>query len=516
MSVHQLLANAAQAFPAGTAVRHLGRALGWRALAERVARRAGALRAGGAQAGDRVAVLAANVPEHLESLFAVLWGGLVLVPLNTRLAAAEQRYILDHAGCTQLLHDDRHAARAQQLAGDNPALRATALESIDRWDAAADALQGLVALPFRPAAPRATAAIIYTGGTTGLPKGVELSHDALLLQALAAKDKFRLDESTVFIHTAPMFHVADFTAGLGVTAAGARHCFLPEFSPAALLDAIEREGVDVAILVPTMISATLDGAGDRRQVVQRLRTILYGAAPIQEPVLRRLMQEAPGVGLIQVYGQTEVGGACTMLEERYHVLEGADAGRLASAGRAIPAFTLRIGDESAQAVPPGQTGEILVSGPGVMTSYWNDPALTAQTLRDGWLHTGDLGVLDADGFLRVVGRLKDMIITGAENVFAGEVESALMYHDALQAAAVIGVPDATWGEAVHAVVVLKPGRVVSEAELIEHCRSRIAHYKCPRGITFRSGSLPMSSVGKIRKVDLLAEWKQAHPGPLST
>jgi acyl-CoA synthetase (AMP-forming)/AMP-acid ligase II len=515
MAVHQLLVNAAQGFSRGTALRHLGRSCDWRAFSGRVERRAAALRSAGAAGGDRVAVLAANVPEHLEALFAVWWAGLVLVPINTRLALTEQRYILEHAGCSRLLHDERNAARAQHLAQDMATLRTTSLESIDRWDEDTDALQGIAAWPFEPVGPRATAAIIYTGGTTGLPKGVELSHEALLLQALAAKDNFRLDESTVFIHTAPLFHVADFTAGLGVTAAGARHCFLPEFSPAALLDAIEREGVDVAILVPTMISATLDGAGERRGVMQRLRTILYGAAPIQEPVLRRLMNEAPGVGLIQVYGQTEVGGACTMLKERYHVLEGSDAGKLGSAGRAIPAFSVQIGDEAGRSLPVGQTGEILVSGPGIMTAYWNDPELSAKTIQNGWLRTGDLGVIDEDGFLSVVGRLKDMIITGGENVFAGEVESALMYHDALQAAAVIGVPDATWGEAVHAVVVLKPGRTVSEAELIEHCRARIARYKCPRSVTFRSGSLPMSSVGKIRKVDLLAEWTQSHPDTLT-
>lgn len=510
MSVHQLLANAAQAFPKTVAVRHVGHAREWRPFCDRVARRAASLRAAGVATGDRVAVVAANVPEHLEALFAVLWAGAVLVPLNTRLAAAEQSYILEHSGCATLLHDDRNAERAAQLQAARPALSATRLESIELWDSDRDSLSGLIPWPFSPVAPRTAAAILYTGGTTGLPKGVELSHDALLLQALAAKDNFQLDDSTVFIHTAPMFHAADFTAGLGVTAAAARHCFLPEFSPTALLDAIEREGVDVAILVPTMIMATLDGAGERTGVVRRLRTILYGAAPIQEPVLRRLMKEAPGVGLIQVYGQTEVGGACTMLRERFHVLEGSDAGHLGSAGRAIPAFSVRIGDDGGREVPTGQVGEILVAGPGVMSSYWNDPELTARTLRDGWLHTGDLGTIDADGFVSVVGRLKDMIITGAENVFAGEVESALMYHDAVQATAVIGVPDATWGESVHAVVVLKPGQSATQEELIEHCRSRIARYKCPRTIAFRSGSLPLSSVGKVRKVDLLAEWKKTN------
>ncbi len=505
MSVHHLLANAAQAFPNHTAIRHLGRAAQWGAFADRVARRAASLRAAGIRPGDRVAVLSANVPEHLEALFAVVWAGCVLVPLNTRLAAAEQGFIIGHAQCSLLLHDERNARRALELAGASPA---TALTPIEQWDTGSDPLAGHDALAFVPATPRAPAAIVYTGGTTGAPKGVELSHEALLLQALAAKDNFHLDHETVFIHTAPMFHVADFTAGLGVTAAAARHCFLPEFSPAALLDAIEREGIDVAILVPTMIVATLDGAGERRAVVQRLRTILYGAAPIQEPVLRRLMNEAPGVGLIQVYGQTEVGGACSMLKERHHVFEGPDAGRLGSAGRVLPAFSMRVVDDAGRDLPPGKVGEIVVSGPGVMTSYWRAPDLTASTLRDGWLHTGDLGTFDTDGFISVVGRLKDMIITGAENVFAGEVESALMYHDAVQAAAVIGVPDSTWGESVHAVVVLKPGHAASETALIEHFRTRIARYKCPRTVAFRA-TLPLSGVGKVRKVDLLEEWKQA-------
>jgi acyl-CoA synthetase (AMP-forming)/AMP-acid ligase II len=509
MSVHHLLANAARAHPHAVAVRHLGCSVDWYSLQCRVARRASALRAAGLAPGDRVAVLAANVPEHLEALFAVFWAGLALVPLNTRLAAREQAYILEHAGCAQLLHDGRHTARASELGALCDGVSIVGLEAIDCWDTARDRISTFARHPFIPAAPRAPAAIVYTGGTTGLPKGVELSHEALLLQALAARENFRLEPTTVFAHTAPMFHVADFTAGLGVTAAAARHCFLPEFSPAALLDAIEQEGVDVAILVPTMIMATLDGARGRPGVVQRLRRILYGAAPIQEPVLRRLMHEAPGVGLIQVYGQTEVGGACTMLHERHHVLEGPTAGRLGSAGQVLPAFCVCVADSSGQELPPGRVGEILVSGPGVMTSYWRDPALTSQTLREGWLRTGDLGMMDDEGFLSVVGRLKDMIITGGENVFAGEVESALMYHDALQAAAVIGVPDPTWGESVHAVVVLKPGCSVTEAELVEHCRTRIARYKCPRSIEFRAGALPMSSVGKVRKVDLLTQWQRS-------
>ncbi|MBN9428484.1 MAG: AMP-binding protein [Burkholderiales bacterium] len=509
MSLHQLLANAAQIAPGAPAFHYQGRSADWRSLRGRVARRAGLFETPAAAAGERVAVLMANVPEHLEALFAVPWAGRVLVPLNTRLSRSEQRDILVHCGCRLLWHDERNNGRAQELASELDGLALRRFEPVDEWDGEADTLRGRSELPFVPARPRAAAAIVYTGGTTGAPKGVELSHEALLLQALAAKDNFGLNDTTVFMHTAPMFHVADLTAGLGVTAATARHGFLPEFSPSALLDAIDKEGVNVAILVPTMIAATLDAARDRPGSLQRLRTILYGAAPIQEPLLRRLIREAPGVGLIQVYGQTEVGGACSVLPARYHVLDGPFAGRIGSAGQVIAAFSLRIADEFGSELPRGTIGELRVSGPGLMSSYWNDSRLTAETLRDGWLRTGDLGVMDDDGFVTIVGRSKDMIISGGENVFAGEVESALMGHDAVQAAAVIGVPDDKWGEAVHAVVVLKPARQVSEAELIAHCRERIAHYKCPRSVALRSGALPMSGVGKVRKVDLLREWQDA-------
>jgi long-chain acyl-CoA synthetase len=314
----------------------------------------------------------------------------------------------------------------------------------------------------------------------------------------------------VFIHTTPMFHLADFALSLGATAAAATHTFLSDFTPAALLDAIDRYDVDTVSVVPTMIPLLLDAARGRPGVLGKLRNILYGAAPIQEPTLLRLLREAPGVNLFQIYGQTELGGACTVLMPRYQVLEGPDAGHLSSAGRALPIFTVRIGDEQGRACVPGAVGEIQVSGPGLMTRYWNDPEATAAAMIGGWLRTGDLGTIDEEGFVSIVGRLKDMIITGGENVFAGEVESALMFHPAVEAAAVIGVPDATWGESVHAAVVLKQGASATQEELIAHCRERIAHYKAPRSITLRTAPLPLSGVGKVRKVDLRREWDDAN------
>ncbi|WP_353235744.1 AMP-binding protein [Diaphorobacter ruginosibacter] len=507
MSVHQLLVGAVQKCPNATAVQYQGGSATWKQLQQRVAARAEQLKAMGLKAGDRVAVLSANVPECLEAHYAVFWAGMVLVPLNTRLSVAEQTYILGHCECAHLLHDERNAGLAEQLGQELPAMSASQLTPLSQWGGKGDPLAQQPQMPFQPCHHDATAAIFYTGGTTGRPKGVELTHIAVLIQAMSAKDNYELDESTVLLHNAPMFHLADFTVSMAATAALGRHSFMPEFSPEGVLDGIENEGVSVVIMVPTMITGVLQAATGRKQVFTRLKKILYGTAPIQEPLLLQLLADAPGVGLVQIYGQSEAGGGCTVLFPDRHVLQGPLAGKLKSAGRCIPAFMLRIVDAQGNVAPNGEVGEIQLAGPGIMKSYWKEPVLTAQTIRDGWLSTGDLGVLDDEGFVTIAGRLKDMIITGGENVFAGEVESALMFHDAVEAAAVIGVPDEKWGESVHAVVCLKPGRTSSPEELIAFCRGRIAHYKAPRSVALREVPLPLSGVGKVRKVDLLTEWK---------
>jgi long-chain acyl-CoA synthetase len=508
MSVHQLLSAAVQCAPHAIAIRHAGTTVSWSEFADRVARRAAKLRESGLKPGARVAVLAANVPEHVEAAFSILWAGMVLVPLNTRLSASEQEFIVGHSECDLLLFDRRNADRAMQLASAI-GVRGEQLAPITEWSGPTGRLAAS-ALPFEPAGPMQPAAIFYTGGTTGRPKGCELSHVALLIQGVAAISNCRLDNASVLGHTAPLFHLAAFNALLGLTAVAGTCTFLPEFTAKALLESIETEGTNVAILVPTMIPAVLDAAKAQPGTLARLRNILYGAAPIQEPILRRLILEAPQVGLVQMYGQSELGGACTVLPPERHVLEGPLSGKTRSAGRMIPAFNLRVVDDAGKPCALGVPGEIQISGPGLMTSYWRDPAMTAATIRNGWLHTGDIGVLDEEGFISIVGRLKDMIITGGENVFAGEVENVLMQHEAVESCAVFGVPDAKWGEAVHAAVVLKNGRLATAADLIGYCREKIAHYKCPQAITIRAEALPLSGVGKIRKVDLLAQWKADH------
>jgi long-chain acyl-CoA synthetase len=509
MAVHQLIARGAQVRPEGIALAHGDHQVTWARFADRVGRRASQLRSKGLEPGDRVAVIAANVPEHLELHGAVLWAGLVLVPLNTRLTAAEQIQILRHADCRLLCHDSRNASRGRYLAGELQ-IAVSSLDAIDTWGTQDDPLTDQAPREPRNSAFGDVTAIFYTGGTTGVPKGVVLSHGSLWLQALSLMNEFGYTEETVYLHTAPLFHLADVTASLGATAAAGRHVFLSEFSPDGVIDAIERHGANVVTLAPTMISVLLDAAGPRLETLRRLRTILYGTAPIHEAVLRRLLQALPNAKLFQVYGQTEIGGGCTVLRPELHTVERANPGVLSSVGRVTAAFQLKIVDDRGQAAPIDTVGEVCIGGPGVMLGYWKEPTLTASTLRNGWVHSGDLGRLDSRGFLTIIGRIKDMIITGGENVFAGEVENVLMQHPHVASAAVLGVPDAKWGEAVYAVVVPKDGRMVSAAELITHCKAQIAGFKCPRQVQVRHTPLPLSGVGKVRKVELREEWLRAH------
>ena len=511
MAIHQLITRAAQMLPYGIAMSHGARQITWTGFADRIARRAGELRSRGLNPEDRIAILAANVPEHLELDLAALWAGLVLVPLNTRLSVTEQTQILQHAECRLLCHDSRNAARAQQLGGELQ-LVVSSLEPIDRWGSQDDPLSGKEPLRACNRSLSDVAAIFYTGGTTGVPKGVILSHGSLWLQALTLMNEFGYSEHTVYLHTAPLFHLADFSASLAASAAAARHVFLPEFSPDGVIDAIKQHGANVVTLAPTMISMLLDAARNRLETLRHLGTILYGTAPIHEAVLRRLLQAVPNARLFQVYGQTEIGGGCTVLRPEFHNLDSSNASILSSAGRATAAFQLKVVDEKGQALPVDVVGEVCIGGPGIMLGYWKEPNLTASTVRDGWVHSGDLGRLDSRGFLTIVGRIKDMIVTGGENVFAGEVENILMSHPDVASAAVFGVPDAKWGECVNAVVVPRAGRNPSAEELIAHCRTKIAGYKCPRSLDVRHAPLPLSGIGKIRKIELREEWMRSHSG----
>lgn len=506
MYLTQALHRAAQQKPDHIAVRFGDRSQTFRQFADRVARLAGALQALGMRHGDRVAILALNSDRYLEYQMAVPWGGGVLCPCNIRWSAAEILYSLNDSGAAFLLVDEAFRPLVETIRRDAGALR----EVIYCGDAEVPAgMHDYEALPAGaepvPDAVRRDddlAGIFYTGGTTGFPKGVMLSHTNLCSSGLAMHSEGVASPGGTYLHAAPMFHLADIGVAVPHWMEGNTHVVIPAFSPEGVLDALERDRVTHVLLVPTMIQMLVDHPAMKKpRDLSALQTVLYGASPISEAVLDRAMAALPGVGFLQAYGMTELSPLATILPPLYHTPQARHLGKVRSAGRASFCTEVRIADTEGREVARGTVGEVIVRGPNVMQGYWNQPEQTAAALRDGWMHTGDGGYMDQDGFLFVVDRMKDMIITGGENVYSVEVENALAQHPAVMACAVIGIPSAEWGEAVHAVVVRNPDVAVSTEELIAHCKTFIAGYKCPRSVDFRD-ALPMSGAGKVLKTEL--------------
>jgi long-chain acyl-CoA synthetase len=465
----------------------------WGEFGARVNHLAGLLRMRGVGRGDRVATLAENSPDYLALYFAVPWLGAAIVPLNNRMAPAEMSHCLRDADCRLLVHDQAYVSQASTLDVTSLALDEAEAERQPAGEPELSALDELFG-------------IFYTGGTTGLPKGVMLSNANVLINALNCAREFRYDADTAFLHAAPMFHLADAASIYALTIAGAAHGFIGRFTVESLLEALERERITYTVLVPTMVQRLIDSPEFRPERLRTLRTIGYGAAPMPEALLRRAMSALPWCGFLQAYGMTELSPVATTLAPEYHVLEGPWTGKLRSAGRAVPGVEIRVVGPEGQRLPPGEPGEILVRGPTVMMGYWRQPEATAAAVRGGWMHTGDVGRLDEDGFLFVEDRIKDMIITGGENVYSAEVERVLHQHPAVAQCAVIGIPDDRWGEAVHAVVVLDTGANVEPGTLVEHCRAYLAPFKCPKSIVVRREPLPLSGAGKIQKAELKREF----------
>jgi len=478
----------------------------WRESVDRVARLASGLRGLGVVPGDRVAILALNSDVYHEVMCAIPWADGVAVPVNTRWSSAEIGFSLADSGTSVLIVDDTFADMLPGLEEQAPCLRAVLhfgggpapqgaldLEPVIAGHAPAeDARRGGDAL----------AAIYYTGGTTGRPKGVMLTHANLTVSALgtAATGEF-LVPGGCYLHAAPMFHLADGAAWVARNALGGTHVMIPQFSPAAVAAAIEAHRVTEAVLVPTMIQMLVDDPASAQADLSSLRRLIYGASPISEALLERAAKRLPTTSFVQLYGMTELSPVATCLTAADH---GHDRLRR-SAGRAAPHAEVRIVDEEDRELPIGETGEIVCRGGHVMLGYWNRPEETAAALRGGWMHTGDGGYLDQDGYLFVVDRIKDMIVSGGENVYSTEVENALAGHPGVAACAVIGVPDPQWGERVHAVVVPVPGATPSEEQLRDHVRALIAGYKVPRSVEFVE-TLPLSGAGKILKRELRAPY----------
>jgi acyl-CoA synthetase (AMP-forming)/AMP-acid ligase II len=471
----------------------------WAQFADRVARAADGLRQAGVAPGDRVGILAWNSARYLEAQFAIWWMGGVLVPMNIRWSVEENLYCIRDAGITTLIFDTGFAEVAAAIAAQ-ASLRQITLDGAasDGIAAFADVIAaGTAGDPYETPAD-SLAGIYYTGGTTGFPKGVMLSFKALWTAAIGIVLANRMAPGGRMLHATPMFHLADGGMSHGAMIQGATHVFVPRFDPADVIAAIDRHQVTDVLLVPTMIGMLQASDAYAPEKLRSLRALSFGASPIPAPILAKLQADLPQVNLLHVYGQTEMGPTISYLEPHHQVAGGPKA---MSVGKPFACVEAKIVDADGAEVAPGVPGEIMARGPCAMMGYWNKPEDTAKTMVDGWIKTGDVAYKDADGFLFICDRLKDMIITGGENVFCAEVENAVAAHPAVAQVAVIGVPDSDFGERVHAVIVPRPGQTLTADELKAHCKDRIANYKCPRSIELRD-ALPVSAAGKILKRDL--------------
>jgi acyl-CoA synthetase (AMP-forming)/AMP-acid ligase II len=354
----------------------------------------------------------------------------------------------------------------------------------------------------------ALAALFYTGGTTGFPKGVMLSHANLLTSALGSMATGGFGSWERFLYAVPMFHLAGLGAFIGVGLAGGTQVIVPVFDPIAVLAAIEQHRVTDTLLIPIMIQLIVDHPQRAEHDLSSLQLLSYAGSPIALPLLDRARKALPGAGLTQGYGLTECG-VISLLLPADHEDDSSHPDRRASGGRAAPHAEVRIVDSEDRELPRGQVGEIVVRGGSTMLGYWGKPEETAIALRGGWMHTGDAGRMDAHGYLSIVDRIRDMIVTGGENVYSAEVENAVATHPAVAKCAVIGVPDEQWGERVHAVVVCTQGTQASEQEIRAHTKTLIAGYKAPRTVEFVE-TLPVTPIGKVLKRELRAKVLDRH------
>lgn len=481
-------------------------------MADRVARIATILKEYGVEPGGRVAILAANSDRYLEYYLATWWTGAIANPVNTRWNIAEIIYsLIDSSTCVLLvdrsflhvvpdLQARTHTLKQVLFFGDGGA--PVNLPNLERLLEEVTPAEEIIRQRDDPAV------IFYTGGTTGVPKGVVLSHFNLWTAAMSRMAMIHSSPEAVGLHVAPLFHVAAAGRMIAHTLIGGGAVILPGFRAEEVIASIERYAIAEVVLIPSMLQMLLAHPAFDASRLASLRRITYGGSAIPESVLDHALSVLPNVEFIQSYGMTEAAPPVTLNPHASHVGEGRKLGRLRSAGRAVYGVQLKIVDEQGCETAPEVAGEIVTRGANVMLRYWGKPEQTAEVLREGWLHTGDIGYLDKSGYLYVVDRLKDMIITGGENVYSAEVESVIAQHESVAVNAVIGIPSSTWGESVHAVIVLKPGATLTLEELQAHCKTLIASYKCPKSIEFRK-ELPMSSVGKVLKRELRSRAEKA-------
>ena len=474
------LGRASRYYPERTAIAADGAHLTFRRLHDRVGGIAAGLSRQGFQSGDRLAILLPNGPEYIELVYACSWLGVTAVPLNIRLSAVEIDRVLADA-------NPRGLVRHSSLPLPKTELTWHLVLDKEPWDIGNDSH------PTTHYDPQAILALLYTSGTTGQPKGVMLTHANILANVDNFNYWMRYGEGAVYLHAAPIFHIADFPAMFAVPVFGACQITIPKFSPQIFCETVERERVSHTVLVPTMINLLTQSPEAKEYDLSSLEVLAYGGSPMAPELIHRTRALLPNLKLVQVYGLSETG-FLTGLQDDEHTDD-----KLLSCGRPCPGVDVQVVDESGRQVDAGHPGELVARGANVMRGYWNNPKETTLAFRDGLFRTGDVGYQDTAGYFYIMDRLKDMIVTGGENVYSGEVEAVIYEHPAVREAAVFGIPDPQWGEIVAARVVLKPGKALTVDELITHCRQTLANYKIPRSVDFSETELPKSGSGKVLK-----------------
>ena len=450
--------------------------------------------------GDRIAVLAKNVDRFFELNFAALKVGAVLVPVNFRLAPPEVAFVVNDARAILLFVGEDYYGLVEQIdeeLSDTSTIIAMH-DNHDRWFGFQDWYRDApTARPDVEVSGGDVALQVYSSGTTGYPKGVEITHDnlnAIIPSAMRTWGNWATDD--VNIVAMPLYHIAGSLWGFVAYAIGATNVVMPEVDPGRILEDIEKYRITQALFVPAVILFLTQHPNVTKTDFSSLKMVVYGASPIPFELQQKAV-ELFGCDFAQVYGLTETSGAVTYLPPEAH--DGSP--RMKSCGKAMWPSEIKVVDNDGKECPAGEVGEILVRSPQVMKGYWNQPEATAEAIRDGWFYSGDAGYFDDDGYLYIHDRVKDMIVSGGENIYPAEIESALFGHPAIADVAVIGVPDEKWGEAVKAVIVLNEGHDLSEEDLIVHARKKIAGYKIPRSVDFVA-ELPRNPTGKVLKREL--------------
>ena len=484
--------RALQYFPEHAALLRDDRAVTFLELDVRVRRIAAALRRRGFLNGDRLALLMPNGLDYVELVYACSLLGVIVVPINTRYAGVEIDRLLEDARPSGLIRHSKFPAPTVSRHWEH-------LIDLAPLEEAEEELYGGEFYD-----PNAILVLLYTSGTTGNPKGAALTHANIFSNVHDLNYWLAYREKAVFLHASPMFHIADFPAMFAAPVFGATQMTLEHFDPLSFFASVQKSGVTHTVLVPSMINTLCQSPELAAFNLESLEVLAYGGSPIAPALVREVRKALPKAKLLQVYGLSEAG-FLTGLKDAEHTDD-----RLQSCGRPCPGIDLRVVDATGKSVTSGELGNLVARGPGIMRGYWHDIEEdlpmeessvneTEEALRGGFLHTGDIGRQDKDGYFYIVDRAKEMIVSGGENVYSGEVEAAIYEIPEVKEAAVFGIPDEKWGELVAAAVVLLPGANLSAEEVKQYCKTRIASYKVPRHIEFMTEELPKSGSGKILK-----------------